>query len=313
MSLVERTLRTDPGGAHAAMDFASRDRYRHVIEEVAKASGLAEEAVAGQAIELARSGATRHGGDARAAHVGYYLVDRGRAELESATRVRLSPFVALQRVAGRSPLLLYLGTITLITVLLATGLLAEARADGAADWALAPLGVLALLATSQLAVALVNWLATLLAPPHPLPRMDFSAGIPPASRALVVVPTMLTSRRNVDNLVEALEVRFLANRDANLHLGLVTDFADAAEETLSKDAPLLAFVRERIEGGLGESHPSRSLPRGGKHVQDQYQRDQCDRARCRCQGNSLDFHLTLLTWALDELGEERYSVVWCVR
>ena len=124
MSLVERTLRTDPGGAHAAMDFASRDRYRHVIEEVAKASGLAEEAVAGQAIELARSGATRHGGDARAAHVGYYLVDRGRAELESATRVRLSPFAALQRAASRSPLLLYLGTITLITVLL--GLLALA-------------------------------------------------------------------------------------------------------------------------------------------------------------------------------------------
>ena len=31
-------------------------------------------------------------------------------------------------------------------------------------------------------------------------------------------------------LVEALEVRFLANRDANLHFGLLTDFADAAEE-----------------------------------------------------------------------------------
>ena len=38
---------------------------------------------------------------------------------------------------------------------------------------------------------------------HPLPRMDFSAGIPPASRALVVVPTMLTGRRNVENLLEA--------------------------------------------------------------------------------------------------------------
>ncbi len=44
MSLVEQTLRTDPGGAYAAMDFASRDRYRHVIEEVAKASGLSEDA-----------------------------------------------------------------------------------------------------------------------------------------------------------------------------------------------------------------------------------------------------------------------------
>ena len=51
-------------------------------------------------------------------------------------------------------------------------------------------------------MALVNWLGSLLSTPHPLPRMDFSAGIPPASRALVVVPTMLNSRRNVENLVE---------------------------------------------------------------------------------------------------------------
>jgi hypothetical protein len=77
MSVVERTLRSDPGSAHAAMDFASRDRYRHAVEEVAKASGLSEEAVASQAIELARAGASRHGGDDITAHVGYYLVDGG--------------------------------------------------------------------------------------------------------------------------------------------------------------------------------------------------------------------------------------------
>jgi hypothetical protein len=53
-----------------------------------------------------------------------------------------------------------MGTITLLTVLLAAGLLAVAQADGAADWVLAPLGILALVATGQLAVALVNWLTS---------------------------------------------------------------------------------------------------------------------------------------------------------
>ena len=57
--------------------------------------------------------------------------------------------------------------------------------------------------------------------------MDFSAGIAAEARTLVVVPTMLTSARNVEDLVEALEVRFLANRDAHLHFGLLTDFPDA--------------------------------------------------------------------------------------
>lgn len=247
ISLVERTLETDPGRAYAAMDFASRDRYRHVIEEVARASGMSEETVARHAIELAQTGAAGQGTDLRLAHVGYYLIDQGRAELESVTHTRLPVAAALRRWASRSPLLLYLGTITLITLLLTAGLLAEARSEGTPGWALVPLGVLALLATSQLAVAVVNWLVTLLASPRPLPRMDLSAGIPSSSRTLVVVPTLLTSPQNIEMLVEALEVRFLANRDENLHFGLLTDFADAAEETLAEDAPLLALAQERIE------------------------------------------------------------------
>ena len=69
--------------------------------------------------------------------------------------------------------------------------------------------------------------------------MDFSGGIPPESRTLAVIPTMLTSAQNIEDLVEALEVRFLANRDENLHFGLLTDFRDAHEETMPEDEPLL--------------------------------------------------------------------------
>jgi cyclic beta-1,2-glucan synthetase len=247
LSLVEQTLKTSSGGVYAAMDFASRDRYRHAVEEVAKTSGQSEVAVAHRAIELAQTGADRHGEDDRSAHVGYYLIDQGLAELEAATQARLTPAAMLRRWASRFPLLLYLGAITLGTLPLAVGLLMAARAQGLADWALPPLALLALLASSQLAVALVNWLVTLLASPHPLPRMDFSKGIPSTLRTLVVVPTLLISPRGIANLIEALEVRFLANRDGNLHFGLLTDFRDAAEETLAEDATLLHLAQEGIE------------------------------------------------------------------
>jgi hypothetical protein len=114
---------------------------------------------------------------------------------------------------------LYLGAIALLTLLFSAGLLAMAQAQGIPDEMQVPIGLLVLLSTSQLALALVNWLATLLVRPHLLPRMDFSAGIPAQSRTLVVVPTMLTDPQNVDDLIEALEVRFLANRDDNLIFG----------------------------------------------------------------------------------------------
>ncbi|MDD5387899.1 MAG: glucoamylase family protein [Gallionellaceae bacterium] len=261
LSVVERTLRGDPGAAYAAMDFASRDRYRHVIEAVAKASGLGEGTVASQAIEMARNSAVQVGESDRSAHVGYYLIDHGRDELERVAQARLPLAMSLRRAASHAPLSLYLGTITLLTLLLAVGLLALARAEGLPDWLLPPLGILALLAGGQLASALVNWLATLLAAPHPLPRMDFSSGIPPTARALVVVPTLLTSPRNVESLIEALEVRFLANRDGNLLFGLLTDFGDAATETLAGDAPLLALARERIEA-LNAQYTAPGNPNG---------------------------------------------------
>ncbi|HEX2720933.1 MAG TPA: hypothetical protein VHM71_08270, partial [Candidatus Deferrimicrobium sp.] len=247
MSVVELVLREDPGGTYGRMDFTTRDRYRHVVEKIAKWSRLHEADVAREAILLAGEGAARNGPDDRAAHVGFYLIDKGLPRLERAAGVRLPLLETVRRTAGRFSLPLYLGSITLLTVIFSGALLAKAHAGGLQGWSLALLGALSLLCASRLAVALVNWLATLLVKPDPLPRMDFSEGIPPESRALVVVPTMLTSPRDIESLVESLEVRFLANRDDNLRFGLLTDFRDANEETIPEDGELLRLARKGIE------------------------------------------------------------------
>ncbi len=247
MSVVERTLCEDPAAAYGKMDFATRDRYRHVVEKMARSSRLSEHEVARHAIHLAQQGAGRKGGDDREAHVGFYLIDKGMPQLERAAQVRLSTSDALQRTSGRFPLLLYVGTVVLMTGVFTGGLLAQAYAEDEEGWLLGLVGLLSLLCTSQLAVALVNWLATVLVTPHALPRMDFSKGIPAESSALVVVPTMLSSSENIEALIEALEVRFLANRDEHLCFGLLTDFRDAHEETLPEDELLLRLAQKRIE------------------------------------------------------------------
>ncbi|MEO8159206.1 MAG: glycosyltransferase family 2 protein, partial [Betaproteobacteria bacterium] len=254
MSLVEQTLRKDPGGIYGRMDFATRDAYRHVIEKTAKKCHLSEGDVATRAIGLAHEAAAGKdgrddGNHARAAHVGFYLVDKGLPLLAGAAEATAAhettnPLPA--KPARHLPLLPYLGTIALFTLLLSVVLLAQAHANGVREWEMLLIGFLAVLAASQLGVALTNWLATLLVAPRLLPRMDFSHGIPSESRTLVVVPTMLTSAAGIEALVEALEVRFLANRDESLHFGLLTDFADAQQENLTADGPLLRLTEERI-------------------------------------------------------------------
>ena len=247
MSIVERILIEDPGDVYNKMDFATRDRYRHVVENAAKSSPYSESDVARMAIQLAQGGAARKGGDDRAAHVGFYLIDEGLAQLERIAKVHFSPAEVLGKIGRRFPLQLYCGAIILTTTIFAGFLTAEAYTYGLQGWALVLIGLLSLLSTSHLAVALVNWAATLMTTPRLLPRLDFSKGIPQELRTLVVVPTMLTSSQNIEDLVEALEVRFLANRDDHLHFALLTDFQDAIEETLPEDEPLLRLARQRIE------------------------------------------------------------------
>src|SRR5690606_22136653 len=114
-------------------------------------------------------------------------------------------------------------------------------------WAIALLLAPLAIATSQLAISLVNRMATLLVAPLPLPRMDFADGIPPANRTLVVVPSMLTSPAAVPALVDGLEVRALANRDDGLFFALLTDFTDAHAEHRPDDEALLEAAVRGIE------------------------------------------------------------------
>ncbi|HLO59796.1 MAG TPA: glucoamylase family protein [Bacteroidales bacterium] len=254
MSHVEHVLHDDPAGAYSSMDFNTRDQYRHVIENTAKKSAFSELEVAHKIIELSRNGSDLYGPDDRAAHVGYYLVGKGLPHLEKLIRVKHNLASFLKKLIFRIPLLFYLGIIGILTFVITWSLLEKAGNEGVGSWHIWILGLLLILCSSYLAIALVNWLTTLIIKPYPLPRLDYSKGIPPESRTLVVVPSMLLNSQNIDNLAEDLEVRFLANRDKNLHFGLLTDFKDSDEEISADDELLIQQVSNKIIS-LNEKYP----------------------------------------------------------
>src|SRR5690606_31482151 len=80
-SLVEQTLADDPADVYAKMDFATRDRYRHAVEAIARRCRFSEYDVARKSVQLAENIARQNPKD-RAAHIGYFLIDRGRPKLE---------------------------------------------------------------------------------------------------------------------------------------------------------------------------------------------------------------------------------------
>jgi len=154
---------------------------------------------------------------------------------------------AIRNIFSINRLAVYLGSIFLITALISTLFLLKAYNDDTSSWLLIVIGILLILSSSQLAITIVNFFSTLLVTPRLLPRMDFSTTIPDSCKTLVVIPAMLTDPQAIEDLVEILEVRFLANRNNNIQFGLLTDFIDADEETLSADATLLGLAEQGIK------------------------------------------------------------------
>ncbi|MBW8311684.1 MAG: glycosyl transferase [Rhizobium sp.] len=249
LSVVETCLRDDPVGVYGRMDFATRDRYRHVVENLSRRSGRPEAEVAEAAIVLARARGGSH--DPVHAHVGYYLVDEGLADLRRVVGARAS---LVEREAWTTALPLAVHLVPTAMAVVAACLALAATAGGAIGAGLlAALLGLAAIAFSELGIGLVNWAATQISSPRILPRLDFSAGIPGYARTMVVMPTMFGDTRTLDRLLESLEVHYLANRDDNLYFALLTDFFDADAAVLPGDAALLVAARDGI-GALNRRH-----------------------------------------------------------
>ena len=66
---------------------------------------------------------------------------------------------------------------------------------------------------------------------------------------MVVVPTLFSSEEGVHELLERLEVHFLANQDEHIYFALLGDFVDADTEELAEDAVLLDTA---LSGSMAE-------------------------------------------------------------
>src|SRR5207247_6922520 len=132
LSLVEQTLRGEPADIYSDMDFATRDRYRHVVEILARHGALSEIEVARKAVELAQESARQKGREDRAAHVGFYLIDKGLPRLERASGKRWRRKGVVERSIRKFPLTFYVGGIFLFTLLATLEFVHAAEACGVA-------------------------------------------------------------------------------------------------------------------------------------------------------------------------------------
>ncbi len=245
VSLVEHALKRDPAAIYGRMDFLSRDQQRQAVEQIAEPTGEAQVHVALRAVESARQAAAVSSLADRSAHVGYHLVGRGRPDLEADVAYQPPIRTRISRLAARHPTMIYLGSIAAVTAFL---LVLASRLPGvAASWVtLVATIALVIVPAVDVAIAFVQRLLTLAIAPRRLPRLDFSGGVPPDARTMVIIPTLLVSPDGVSALLAHLEVLAHGNLDPHIHFAILSDFVDAPTQDRDEDAPLLAAAREGI-------------------------------------------------------------------
>jgi cyclic beta-1,2-glucan synthetase len=236
VSLVDELLRA--GSDFAAMDFPTRNLYRHAIERLARGSKLTEMEIAEAALAAAARAA---GGDAtpRERDPGYHLFAEGERAFEAQVGFRSPLWIWPNRVKFAHGAVDYIAVIAVLAACVLSMPLLVLHEWGVARSSLMLLALLGLVPALDAAIALINRAVMRSFGATILPGLALRDGVPPPLRTLVVVPALLTSSSAIEQQIERLEIHYLASPEGELHFALLSDWTDASSQRVAGDQMLL--------------------------------------------------------------------------
>ncbi len=237
-SVVHLALKSVAG--FTDMDFKTRDRYRHAIEDIAYATKKDEMDITRAVIQSSKESSATLEGD-----IGYFLIGLGREKFEHDQGARTPIQNLFLKWYYRHIRLTYFGTL----LAGAAAVLAVPLYYFAPDslFAVFVVGFFGLFSATEIAFSIVNRLIAEYFGPERLPRMKLQDGPPAHARTFVVVPTLLIDPAEVAAQFERLEVHYLANPEGDTLFALLTDWADSkVEYDLATDAAILEEAHKSV-------------------------------------------------------------------
>ena len=242
VSLIDEALRS--GSEFADMDFPTRNLYRSAIEELARGSRLSELEITRAAMAAAGDralGKPEKGEDpdGHKRDPGYYLIAGGRRAFEATVGFRAPMRSWPDRFGARIGIGGYAGGVVAVAAIVLALPLVGLPEAGIGGWWLVALAVLGLIPSIDASMALVNRGVTNRLGATILPGLALRDGVPARLRTVVAVPALLRTPAALEEQIERLEIHHLGNPDGELHFALLSDWTDAATETVAGDEALL--------------------------------------------------------------------------
>jgi len=250
LSQVEQILRQDPSGVYTKMNFESRDYYRREVERLSKKCKISEVQIARKAVECASNASIDNNSDERVKHVGYYLIGRGKQELIRNIRCKAKGYKQVKDVLKNHAFAFYSGTVVVLTLLISLmmGYYAYTHSAGRNKWFAGILAALiSFIPASEITIGLINWIITRISRVMYIPKLELQGGIPDDAAAMVVIPTLISGEKTIDELMSHLEVFYLANREKNLYFAIIGDYKDEEQQEMPQDKKIIQAAERKIE------------------------------------------------------------------
>jgi len=235
ISEIERIFNNEKSGIYSKMDLESKNAYRSKVENLAKNFEISELHIAKKCVVCADEKYT----DEKWGHVGFYLFDEGEELLLNRLDVKLSWFYKLRRHYKLKPFSLYFLTMFLFA-LISTGLFSLLIYYTVGFSTLVYIGlVIAFIVAFDGGNCFSNYVFSRIFKPRIIPRLDYTNGVAKESATMVIVPTLLSSRERVVEMLSNLENYYVGINDENVFFTLLGDVKESDKEELLEDQEIL--------------------------------------------------------------------------
>ena len=235
---VEEILKKDPANVYTKMTYKTKEYYRNEIKELSKKIGISEIYITSKALELAN----KNKDDKKKKHIGYYIIDKGLRELKKELDIKEN---CLNYPKQKEKL--YIGTIiglTSIFTLLTTTIFINITQN-------LILYILFLMFSfipiSEIVIKAIQYILSKNVKPKLIPKLDFTNGIPKEFSTMIIMPTILKSKENVQEYLEKLEVYYLANKSENIYFTLLGDCSTSSKEVEKYDEEVIEEGKQIIQ------------------------------------------------------------------
>lgn len=225
---VEELLKQDPANVYEKMTNNTKEIYRNKIKEISKKTKISEIYITRKILEIAQ----KKPEGSKYAHIGYYLIDNGIDELYQKLNYKTR-----KKLNTNNKVKIFTLSISILTVIFSLGISYLLNMQIKNKWIFLLSFIVFLIPASELAIQIIQYILSKIVKPKVIPKLDLSEGLNKENSTMVIIPTIISSKEKVQELMKKLEVYYLANKSENIYFTLLGDCTQSTrkEEKFDED------------------------------------------------------------------------------